>query len=113
MRGLINRFIFSASYAKQYAPEIVSRKSILKLANEVPLIVDADVQLADLGATLLVENLDALIECHDGTLDIESALQRAPRCACPPPPERTIRRLTALPPRSDFPGRRPRHHRRS
>ncbi|HWM60558.1 MAG TPA: ATP-binding protein [Rhizomicrobium sp.] len=61
--GLINRFIFFASYAKQYVPELFSRKSILKLANLAPLVVDADVRLADLGATLLVENPDALIEC--------------------------------------------------
>jgi two-component system cell cycle sensor histidine kinase PleC len=61
--GLINRFIFFASYAKQYVPELFSRKSVLKLANCAPLIVDADVRLADLGATLLVENPDALIEC--------------------------------------------------
>ena len=61
--GLVNRFIFFASYAKQYVPELFSRKSILKLANEAPLIVDANVRLADLGATLLVENPDALIEC--------------------------------------------------
>ncbi|HKB96199.1 MAG TPA: HAMP domain-containing sensor histidine kinase [Rhizomicrobium sp.] len=61
--GLINRFIFFASYAKQYVPELFSRKSILKLANRHPLVVDGDVRLADLGATLLVENPDALIEC--------------------------------------------------
>jgi len=61
--GLINRFIFFAKYAKQYVPELFSRKSILKLANHAPLVVDAEVKLADLGATLLVENPDALIEC--------------------------------------------------
>ena len=61
--GLINRFIFFAKYAKQYVPELFSRKSILKLANQAPLIVDSEVRLADLGATLLVENPDALIEC--------------------------------------------------
>ena len=61
--GLVNRLIFLARYAKQYAPELYSRKSVLKLANRTPLIVDADVQFADLGATLLVENPDALIEC--------------------------------------------------
>ena len=61
--GLINRFIFFARYAKQYVPELFSRKSILKLANLMPLVVDAEVRLADLGATLLVENPDALIEC--------------------------------------------------
>ena len=31
--GLINRFIFFASYAKPYVPELFSRKSILKLPN--------------------------------------------------------------------------------
>jgi len=61
--GLINRFIFFAKYAKQYIPELFSRKSILKLANQAPLVVDAEVKLADLGATLLVENPGALIEC--------------------------------------------------
>jgi len=61
--GLINRFIFFASYARQYVPELFSRKSILKLANTAPLVVDAEVRLGDLGATLLVENPEALIEC--------------------------------------------------
>ena len=61
--GLVNRLIFLARYAKQYAPELYSRKSVLKLANLTPLIVDEHVQFSDLGATLLVENPDALIEC--------------------------------------------------
>jgi len=61
--GLVNRFIFFARYARQYAPELFSKKSILKLANQNPLIVDADVRLTDLGATLLVENPGALTEC--------------------------------------------------
>jgi two-component system cell cycle sensor histidine kinase PleC len=61
--GLINRFIFFARYAKQYVPELFSRKSILKLANRTPLVVDAGVKLVDLGATLLEENPDALVEC--------------------------------------------------
>jgi hypothetical protein len=61
--GLVNRFIFFARYARQYVPELFSRKSILKLANRNPLVVDAEVRVADLGATLLVENPEALIEC--------------------------------------------------
>jgi len=61
--GLVNRLIFLARYAKQYAPELYSRKSILKLANPAPLSMDEHVQFSDLGATLLVENPDALIEC--------------------------------------------------
>ncbi|HXS08129.1 MAG TPA: ATP-binding protein [Rhizomicrobium sp.] len=61
--GLVNRLIFLARYARQYAPELYSRKSILKLATLTPLLIDEHVQFADLGATLLVENPDALIEC--------------------------------------------------
>jgi two-component system cell cycle sensor histidine kinase PleC len=61
--GLVNRFIFFARYAQQYVPELFGRKSILKLANRAPLLVDADVRVADLGATLLVENPEALVEC--------------------------------------------------
>jgi len=61
--GLVNRFIFFARYARQYAPELFGRKPVLKLANRAPLVVDADVRVADLGATLLVENPDALVEC--------------------------------------------------
>ena len=61
--GLINRLIFLARYARQYAPELYSRKPILRLANPTPLIVDEHVQFADLGTTLLVENPEALIEC--------------------------------------------------
>ena len=61
--GLVNRLIFLARYARQYAPELYSRKSILKLATLTPLIVDEHVQFGDLGATLLLENPDALIEC--------------------------------------------------
>ena len=61
--GLVNRFIFFARYAQQYVPELFGRKSILKLANRSPLVVDADVRVADLGATLLVENPEALVEC--------------------------------------------------
>ncbi len=61
--GLVNRLIFLARYARQYAPELYSRKTVLKLATLSPLIVDEHVQFADLGATLLMENPDALIEC--------------------------------------------------
>jgi two-component system cell cycle sensor histidine kinase PleC len=61
--GLVNRLIFLARYARQYAPELYSRKTVLKLANLSPLIVDEQVQFSDLGATLLDENPDALIEC--------------------------------------------------
>jgi hypothetical protein len=61
--ALVNRLIFLARYARQFAPELYSKKSILKLANTQPLIVDRNVRIADLGATLLDENPDALIEC--------------------------------------------------
>jgi signal transduction histidine kinase len=63
VKGLVNRLIFLARYARQYSPELYSRKSILKLANPNPFIVDEHVQFADLGTTLLLENPNALIEC--------------------------------------------------
>ncbi|MBN9587734.1 MAG: hypothetical protein BGN85_07460 [Alphaproteobacteria bacterium 64-11] len=61
--GLVNRFIFFARYARQYSPELFSRKSILKLANPRPLVVDSEMPIAGLGSILLEENPDALIEC--------------------------------------------------
>ncbi|HKY19490.1 MAG TPA: ATP-binding protein [Rhizomicrobium sp.] len=61
--GLVNRFMFFGRYAKPYVPELFARKSVLRLANRAPLVVESNVRLADLGATLLVENPDALIEC--------------------------------------------------
>jgi two-component system, cell cycle sensor histidine kinase PleC len=61
--GLVNRFIFFARYARQYSPELFSRKSILKLANRRPLVVDSEMPIAGLGSTLLEKNPDALIEC--------------------------------------------------
>jgi two-component system cell cycle sensor histidine kinase PleC len=61
--GLVNRFVFFARYARQYVPELFGRKTILKLANRDPLVVDADVPVAELGATLLEEHPEALVEC--------------------------------------------------
>lgn len=61
--GLVSRLIFFARYARQYAPELYAKKSVLKLANAHPLVVDEHVRIADLSATLLLENPEALIEC--------------------------------------------------
>jgi two-component system cell cycle sensor histidine kinase PleC len=61
--ALVNRLIFLARYARQYSPELYSRKSILKLANTAPLLVDENVRIAELGPTLLDENPEALVEC--------------------------------------------------
>ncbi len=87
--GLINRFIFFARYARQYAPELFRKKSILRLANQAPLIVDQDVPVGDLGATLLMENFEALIECFVVTrrgrylgIGTGQALLQATRCSC-------------------------------
>jgi two-component system cell cycle sensor histidine kinase PleC len=63
VEGLVNRLIYMARYARQYAPELYSRKPILKLAHAAPLVVDEHVQATDLGAMLLAEDPDALIEC--------------------------------------------------
>jgi two-component system, cell cycle sensor histidine kinase PleC len=61
--GLVNRLIFLARYARQYAPELYSHKTILKLANTEPLIVDENVTIADLGKTMLIDHPHAFIEC--------------------------------------------------
>jgi len=61
--GLVNRLIYLTRYARPYAPELYSRRSVLRLANTEPLLVDENVQVSDLGAVLLSENPDALIEC--------------------------------------------------
>jgi two-component system cell cycle sensor histidine kinase PleC len=61
--GLVNRLIYLARYARPYAPELYSRKPVLRLANCEPMVVDENVQSTDLGAMLLAENPDALIEC--------------------------------------------------
>ena len=61
--GLVNRLMFLARYARQYAPELFSKKSILKLASTDPLTVDEHVGIADLSVTLLTERPDALTEC--------------------------------------------------
>ena len=63
VEGLVNRLIYLARYARQYAPELYSKRPILKLANAAPLIVDEHVMTTDLGAMLLADHPDALIEC--------------------------------------------------
>jgi two-component system cell cycle sensor histidine kinase PleC len=61
--GLVNRLIYLARYARQYAPELYSKKPVLVMSSTNPLVVDENVAVGDLGATLLSENPDALIEC--------------------------------------------------
>jgi two-component system cell cycle sensor histidine kinase PleC len=61
--GLVNRLIYLARYARQYAPELYSKKPVLVMASNNPLVVDENVAVGDLGATLLSENPNALIEC--------------------------------------------------
>jgi two-component system cell cycle sensor histidine kinase PleC len=63
VEGLVNRLMYLARYARQYAPELYSKKPVLKLANNTPLVVDEHVQATDLGAMLLAEDPEALIEC--------------------------------------------------
>jgi two-component system cell cycle sensor histidine kinase PleC len=61
--GLANRLIYLARYARQYAPELYSKKPVMVMASSNPLVVDENVLVSDLGATLLSENPNALIEC--------------------------------------------------
>lgn len=60
--GLVNRLQFMARYARRYHPELYARRSILNLANTEPLIVDAAVTIADLGASVALEHPEALSE---------------------------------------------------
>ena len=63
VHGLVTRLVFMAAYAKPYAPELYSKKSILKLANLHPLIVDEHTSIAELGSSVLLEHRDALTNC--------------------------------------------------
>jgi two-component system cell cycle sensor histidine kinase PleC len=61
--GLVNRLLYLARYARPYAPELYSRKPVLTLATVHPLVIDENVGVQELGATLLSQNPEALIEC--------------------------------------------------
>ena len=61
--GIVNRLRFLARYAQPYVPELFSKKSILKLANLNPLIVDESLPLVRLGNMLTFDWPDALREC--------------------------------------------------
>jgi two-component system cell cycle sensor histidine kinase PleC len=61
--GLANRLLYLARYARQYAPELYSKKPVTVMASSHPLVVDENVPVSELGATLLAENPNALIEC--------------------------------------------------
>jgi signal transduction histidine kinase len=61
--GIVNRLRFLARYAQRYIPEIYSKRTILKLANCEPLIVDEEMPIAELGAMIILDRSDALREC--------------------------------------------------
>jgi two-component system cell cycle sensor histidine kinase PleC len=63
VRGIVNRLRFLSRYASRYYPELYSKHSILKLANASPLVVDCEMPAAELGAAVVFEQPDALIEC--------------------------------------------------
>jgi two-component system cell cycle sensor histidine kinase PleC len=63
VRGIANRLRFLSRYAQRYYPELYSRNSVMSLANPNPLVVDRHMPAADLGATVVFEQPDALIEC--------------------------------------------------
>jgi two-component system cell cycle sensor histidine kinase PleC len=63
VKGIANSQRFLSRYARRYYPELYNRHSVLKLANPNPLIVDRHMPAADLGATVVFEQPDALIEC--------------------------------------------------
>ena len=63
VKGIANRIRFLSRYAQRYYPELYRRHSVLSLANANPLVVDRNMPAADLGATVVFEQPDALIEC--------------------------------------------------
>ncbi len=63
VKAIINRLRFLARYAQRYIPELFGRHSILKLANARPLVVDEEMSVAELGATITLDCPDALREC--------------------------------------------------
>jgi len=63
VQGIANRLRFLSRYAQRYYPELYRKHSVLALANTTPLVVDRHMPAADLGATVVFEQPDALIEC--------------------------------------------------
>lgn len=63
VKGIVNRLRFLSRYARRYYPELYNRSTVMKLANPNPLVVDRHMPAADLGATVVFEQPDALIEC--------------------------------------------------
>jgi two-component system, cell cycle sensor histidine kinase PleC len=61
--GIVNRLRFLARYAQRYVPEIYGKRSIMKLANCQPLIVDEEMPVEELGAKIMLDRPDALREC--------------------------------------------------
>ncbi len=61
--GIVNRLRFLARYAKPFVPELYSKKTISKLSNPNPLIVDEAVPVMDLGKLVVLDWPDALREC--------------------------------------------------
>jgi len=61
--AIANRLRFLARYAQPYVPELYSKKSVTKLANTNPLVVDEQLQLTQLGHMLTLDWPDALREC--------------------------------------------------
>jgi two-component system, cell cycle sensor histidine kinase PleC len=63
VKGIANRLRFLSRYAQRYYPELYRKHSVMSLANSNPLVVDRHMPAADLGATVVFEQPDALIEC--------------------------------------------------
>ncbi|MBL6939752.1 MAG: histidine kinase [Alphaproteobacteria bacterium] len=63
VKGIVNRLRFLARYAQPYVPELYAKRSILKLANTRPLVVDEQIKLTELGKMLTFDWPDALREC--------------------------------------------------
>jgi two-component system cell cycle sensor histidine kinase PleC len=61
--GLINRLRFLSKYAQRFIPELYGRRSIMALANPYALVLDENMRVSEVAATITEDHPDALREC--------------------------------------------------
>jgi two-component system cell cycle sensor histidine kinase PleC len=61
--GLVNRLRFLSKYAQRFIPELFGRRPIMALANPYALVVDEQMRVSEVAATITEDHPDALREC--------------------------------------------------
>jgi len=67
--GLVNRLRFLAKYAQRFIPELYDRRPVTALANPHAFVVDEQMSVSELAATIAEDHPDALRECFVVTQD--------------------------------------------